>query len=661
MKKTLLVLLCLCGAAFAQLGVNLVQNPDFEELDDKGYPLHWNYCPETFKSATDNVFEGKRSVMYFNKTEGKYQFLSQDIPAQPGHTYEYTIYAKKVDMPGPKNAIKPPMANAFIEFWFKGNYLGGDYKPSIIPLNTDWVKIVGQSTIPENATRVNFGFRATPDGTNQCEIWFDKCSVVEVEGVYINDFVTTNKYRNMSDGGMVTIFQGIGSAIKRLPGNAGAATRMAILDSTGKTVMTLTPATVEKEFVTFTFDSSKLSTGKYTLQGSFTSPLNNKIHTSSALFTKVDKLPQFKAYIDDHRRMIVDGKPFFPLGMYFGGVNKDILKPYIGTKFNCLMPYNPPTSDEMLDYIHANNLKVFYAIKRYVSVQKHDPVATEKFQAEGIALLDKWKHHPAIAAWYINDELSKEFVNDAIDYRRKCEEHDPTRPTWTVLCAPTEFRDFVPASDIHGCDPYPIPSYIPLRAFNWTKQMNDAVMGSKMIIQVPQAFCWGRYWVKYGYTKEKCTNCRRPSYEEMDAMSWMCIAGGANGLIYYSYFDLMARDQATDILPRIPFDEHFGECKQIAERIMAHEKVLLSIEKPIDFTVTENAGNEVGFRPYALDGVTWLLVVNTSEKAAKTIKLEMARPVTLNGVTLSQPDISVNGKTVTATLKPLESAFIKLK
>ncbi|MBP5641335.1 MAG: carbohydrate binding domain-containing protein, partial [Victivallales bacterium] len=622
MKKTLLILLCICGAVFAQLGVNLVQNPDFEELDDRGFPAKWNYIPETFKSATDNVFEGKRSVHYFNTVAGKYQFFSQDIPAKPGHTYEYTIYAKQVNRPEAKGAGRPPKANAFIEFWFKGNYLGGDYTPSILPLNTDWVKIVGQTTIPENATRVNFGFRATPDGTNLCDIWFDKCSVVEIEGEYINNFATTNKYRDMSDGGMVTIFQGLGSAFKRLPENAASTIRMEILDSTGKAVMTLSPDSIQKEFVTFTFDSSKLPAGKYALQGSCTSPLNHKEYKSNSAFTKVDKLPEFKAYIDDHRRMIVDGKPFFPLGMYFGPVTKENLQPYIDTKFNCLMPYNPPTDPAMYDYMHENNLKVFYAIKDAVSSRTHDAKATETKQASGIARLEKWKHHPAIIAWYINDELSREFVNDAITYRRKCEEHDPSRPTWTVLCTPQDFRTYVPASDIHGCDPYPIPDYIPLRAFNWTKTMNDAVMGSKMIIQVPQAFCWGRYWVKYGFTKERCANCRRPSFLEMDAMSWMCIAGGANGLIYYSYFDLMARDKATDILPRIPFDEHFGECKQIAERIMAHEKVLLSIEKPLDFTVKENAGGEVAFRPYALDGITWLLVVNTSEKAARTIRLE---------------------------------------
>ena len=144
-------------------------------------------------------------------------------------------------------------------------------------------------------------------------------------------------------------------------------------------------------------------------------------------------------------------------------------------------------------------------------------------------------------------------------------------------------------------------------------------------------------------------------------MSWMCIAGGANGLIYYSYFDILGRDKATDILPRIPFNEHFGECKQIAERIMAHEKVLLSTGKPLAYTVAANDKGEVIFRPYGLDGVTWLLAVNTSNDAPRSFKLDMERPVQLQGLSLSTPAVTVDGKVVSATLQPLESVFIQLK
>ncbi len=659
MKRLWFILLAICCFAHAQSSVNLVKNPSFEELDGNGWPKFWSHRPATFKSATDNMFEGERSVMYFNKTKGQYQFVTQRVPVEPGKTYEFAIYAKQVNLPEAKNT-RAPAPDLFMEFWDNGNYLGGEYTTSKQSLNTDWMKLVGRTTIPQGASRVSVGFRAIPNGTNVTEIWFDNCSVREVESTFIDRFSTTGNYRDTSDGGMVTIYQGVNRAMKFLPKEDWKAIRMNIIDSAGKNILTLSPDTFHDDFVTFTFDSGKLSTGKYTLRGTFTNPKTGSVNVSNATFTKVDKLPQYKTMIDSHRRMIVDGKPFFPLGMYFSDVTKENLQPYLGTKFNCIMPYNSPKDAEIYDYLHQNNIRMFFSIKDNVSARKPlDPQATVIRQAKGIASLDKWKHHPCIIAWYINDELPPDFVDDAIQYQRKCEEHDPTRPTWSVLNG--AFREFTVASDIIGNDSYPIPNRLPSAMFNSTRKLNDVVMGSKMILSVPQAFCWGRYWVKYGYDKEKCANCRRPSYEEIDAMSWMCIAGGANGLIYYSYFDMMLRDKATDILPRIPFDEHFGECKQIAERIMAHEKVLLSIEKPIDFTVTENAGNEVAFRPYALDGVTWLLVVNTSEKAARTIKLEMARPVTLNGVTLSQPDVSVDGKAVTATFKPLESAFIKLK
>ena len=50
-----------------------------------------------------------------------------------------------------------------------------------------------------------------------------------------------------------------------------------------------------------------------------------------------------KAYIDEHRRLILDGKPFFPIGMYWSSINEADLKLYAESKFNCLMPYGPPT------------------------------------------------------------------------------------------------------------------------------------------------------------------------------------------------------------------------------------------------------------------------------------------------------------------------------
>ena len=220
----------------------------------------------------------------------------------------------------------------------------------------------------------------------------------------------------------------------------------------------------------------------------------------------------------------------------------------------------------------------------------------------------------------------------------------------------------MPASDIHGSDPYPIPEGNINNAYKWAKIYDDAVLGSKMILQVPQAFCWGRYWKKYGYTDEKTSGCPMPTEQEIEAMSWMSIAGGANGLMYYSYFDQRARDQEAPGLPVIPFEPTFAGMKRVAAKISAHFPVLLSAGNPVAFT-NKAAKDDITvvFRSYELDGVTWILAVNTTKDKDGAFELEMAKPMTFDGTSISDAAITVNQKAVSGTLKPLQAVFIKLK
>ena len=660
MKNALLILLAVSCVALAQVGVNLVKNPGFEELDENGYPAHWRQCPSTFKSSTENCYSGARSIQWYNTTPGKYEFVVQALPVQPGKTYEFSIYAKQVDRPEAAGSGIKTSVNCFMEFTCDGRFLGGSYYPAVVPLNSDWVKLVGRAVIPEKATTVTFGFRAVPDGTNLTQIWFDDCAVVEVQDDFLDDCCITDQYRDTATGGQVAILQGMSPGLRSTLEAGKASLRMELIDNAGKPVMALAPNSLDDRCATFAFDADTLPAGAYTLRGSYADAEGRETFTSQGTFTKVEKLPEYRTYVDGHRRLIVDGKPFLPLGMYFRDLTRENLRPYLGTKFNCVMPYAPPADAAMLDFLQENALKLIYSIKD----NAHSPNgedATAKLQAAGIDRLDQWKHHPAILMWYINDELGKEHVNDAFRYQRQCEEHDPSRPTWSVLNVPANFRYYVSTSDILGSDPYPIPEAFASRAYEWTAKMDKAVMGAKMLIQVPQVFCWGRYWAKYGRSPEECARCRRPTFREMDAMSWMCIAGGANGLVYYSYFDMQDRAKATDTLPAIPFDEHFGECKAIAERIMAHEQVLLSAGTPLNYTVAENDGDEVVFRAYELDGVTWLLAVNTSDEKPRSFRLEMERPLTLKGTSLSAPPVDVEGTQVHATLDTLEAVFLQLQ
>jgi hypothetical protein len=67
---------------------------------------------------------------------------------------------------------------------------------------------------------------------------------------------------------------------------------------------------------------------------------------------------QPKVRIDERRRLIVGGKPFFPLGMYTGGMDDGAMRRYAeGGPFNCLIIYGSPPK-EMLDRAARHNLKV---------------------------------------------------------------------------------------------------------------------------------------------------------------------------------------------------------------------------------------------------------------------------------------------------------------
>ena len=56
---------------------------------------------------------------------------------------------------------------------------------------------------------------------------------------------------------------------------------------------------------------------------------------------------KFTCRIDENRRLLVEGKPFFPLGMYFSSIDPKDIEEYAKSKFNCLMPYGSPTRQQM--------------------------------------------------------------------------------------------------------------------------------------------------------------------------------------------------------------------------------------------------------------------------------------------------------------------------
>ena len=74
-------------------------------------------------------------------------------------------------------------------------------------------------------------------------------------------------------------------------------------------------------------------------------------------------MPKRKVSFDRYNRTLVDGKLFFPLGMYWLGINQADINIYTNAPFNCLMPYSK-TDIAQLDICEAAGIKVLFPVHK---------------------------------------------------------------------------------------------------------------------------------------------------------------------------------------------------------------------------------------------------------------------------------------------------------
>jgi hypothetical protein len=209
-----------------------------------------------------------------------------------------------------------------------------------------------------------------------------------------------------------------------------------------------------------------------------------------------------------------------------------------------------------------------------------------------------------------------------------------------------QIRDYIPTFDVIGTDPYPIARTSASRAGEYTRQTRRGVHERRPVWQVPQVFSWACYSKSDTPKPED----RMPTLEEMRSMAWQCIAEGANGLLFYSWFDIR-RDKTT------PFDEHWPKVKSIAAEIKDLVPALLSVEPAP--AITSAANESVCWRAQQLDATTYLIVVNATEQGTSA---QFTLPKAPESVVMHGTGEKVTGiaQTLDVALAPLEVKIYEL-
>ncbi len=305
---------------------------------------------------------------------------------------------------------------------------------------------------------------------------------------------------------------------------------------------------------------------------------------------------------DKQGNCLVGGKPFFPIGIFIYAWDSLVRPEVLAKQFNTVIYAVTP---DQLDSLQADGLMTI-------------PYATEEWIAH--------KDHPAILAWYLDDEPEGHGLTPAYerDYYERTRAADPTRPAGTAHFLYDSLWNY------RFCDDYTMSDVYPLHRMNiWS--MTDHINRLHQIHG--QNFPVWPAIQSFGGTE----GYGIPSPAEERAMTYMALAANSKAILYFSYYPSLT--------------ETWAEVGVLVQELKALTPFycLPSIEG--------GHGNTNSWIMTRLirNGASGLLItVNYSYSAqTATITLPAGAPSTLN-LPLEGGSIPVTGGSFTADYTPLQ-------
>lgn len=320
---------------------------------------------------------------------------------------------------------------------------------------------------------------------------------------------------------------------------AGKTLRVALLDGTGR-------AAAEKSFAAgetteFTLPVADLPDGDYQLAAELSDPGAAPVFRASA---RVRKLPKSdsEVWLDEHLVLRVNGRPFLPWGWF------SIPEEDLGAPYNVVLDYNAyyRTDEELrgwLDRVQAAGMKaVLYPYTSVAASHLDRAIAgTPLSEAEAgqiRSFVRKWKHHPALLAWYLADEPELVPVLPARleAVKAVCEEEDPYRPCIMLNDSVSGIQTYIDGGDVMMPDPYPLfiegghaatPIEKVSKFISAIHEAGRSARAPRAAWITPQAFNYGDFGSQ---------NNRQPNFEELRNMTYQSVVWRVTGFIWWTYY-----------------------------------------------------------------------------------------------------------------------------
>ncbi len=200
--------------------------------------------------------------------------------------------------------------------------------------------------------------------------------------------------------------------------------------------------------------------------------------------------------VDEDNTLLVEGKPFFPLGLYH--VKPDDYAEVAKLGINTVQ-YWTWDGKGGLDKARDHGLKAIFELNH-----KGDKIIRDVVRDYG--------DRPEILMWYGMDEPAEGSHGMAEMMRRVFNEADDRRPVYMVSCRPDLFGVQSGFGNVFAHDPYGKPE----KVLDWMRKAGEAVKGGKPVICVPGVF-------------------GEETAAELRAAAYLALAGDARGIVWYPW------------------------------------------------------------------------------------------------------------------------------
>ena len=640
------------------LGPNLLTNSGFENgISD------WS-TPEAGEELTDQVARsGKWSFTYHNTDPEKQDKFFQQLDVRPGQHLHLSLWVKGEELTVQdmtKDRYPSPGVNIYVESYDAQGKPVNTFQWRRIPgtnlKNFDWQQVQGEYLVPEKATHLAVGFSMRRGITGK--VWIDDFSVQARKKIPVVSFLQFPNYRGLVEQGNTVPWKlsmrfdpfaeweekpiKIQTLLRNEKG-------IVVFDETREI-----PCTPRQQIFEIK-PPVQLPLGRYQLTQIFTDPQGYRFNTSSHEVTVVEKMPH--VYIDAQGFTVVNGKRFFPMGLFLNPAGDDEMKDIAEGGFNTILSYyygSNTDPESYLDKAQQHGLKVLYSLKdMYPYMHK----AEYKDFSTASGTVKKLRDKPALLSWYINDELGTPWLPQLQQMYGEVTRLDPQHPTLQLSDRPQLMERFYTVGDIHGTNPYPVNAPYELIGPEltstgiFTRLTNEATHGAKGVWLVPQIMDWAVY--PAGAAGHKS---HQPTLDEMRIQSYAAIIGGAKGLLYYSYFDLWFADHKR-VADRKVFEKRWPNVVAMSKEINTLVPMLLE-DKKVMLDVSPYP--RISAAAWEHQNELYVLFANPYY-SQNNITFKQPEGWTILDTTSGDSKLSSQNGTMTLTAAPIGSGVFRLK